>query len=130
MQVHGLNHVTLRIRPEELPLLRSFYTEVLGLVEGWRPAFTFPGHWLYPPGGDTAAVHLAGNRSTAEPGALPTGKFDHVSFFTSDIASARARLTGRGIPFREAPVPGSDLNQIFFVDPVGVQVELTFRNEF
>ena len=49
-----LDHYTLRTRkPEETV---RFYTEYLGLKEGWRPGFNFPGHWLYI--GDIPTVHI------------------------------------------------------------------------
>jgi catechol 2,3-dioxygenase-like lactoylglutathione lyase family enzyme len=39
-----LDHYTLRTRnPEETV---RFYTEYLGLKEGWRQGFNFPGHLL------------------------------------------------------------------------------------
>ena len=45
MAVERLDHYT--IRTADLDATRCFYTEVLGLSVGPRPAFTFPGLWLY-----------------------------------------------------------------------------------
>ena len=40
-----LDHYTLRTRkPAETV---RFYCAAVGLTEGWRPGFRFPGHWLY-----------------------------------------------------------------------------------
>jgi len=41
----------------------------------------------------------------------------------------RARLNSVGVSFDERPVPGWRINQIFFKDPAGLKVELTFDIE-
>jgi len=43
--------------------------------------------------------------------------------------SARARLNSVGVSFDERPVPGRRMYQIFFKDPAGLKVELTFDIE-
>lgn len=126
MPIRHLDHFTLRCGPEELEALRRFYVDVLGLVDGVRADFDFPGHWLYA--GSRAVVHLAAN---AAPGAgtphpSATGRLDHVAFFTSELAVFRERLRRHGIAFREAPVPGMPLHQVFLNDPTGLDIELTF----
>ena len=57
--VHGIDHTTLRCRPDELPAMAAFYTDLLGMVEGPRPAFPFPGHWLSLEGSDLLALPTA-----------------------------------------------------------------------
>lgn len=126
-QLHQIDHFTLRVHPNELGPLRDFYIAVLGLREGWRPDFDFPGHWLYA--ADRPVVHLAGNAPAGEgraDAALPTGKFNHVSFRSTGLAGMREHLRSLGVVWREAPVPGAPLHQIFLHDPVGLKVELTF----
>ena len=124
--LHRIDHLTLRVFPEMMEKLRDFYGAVLGLKPGKRPNFVFPGYWLYL--GDRAAVHIAAN---AHPG-TPSGEsgatlgFDHVSFRTSGLKAMRARLTRLNVAFQEAPVPGFPLHQVFFRDPAGMKVELTF----
>lgn len=118
----GLNHVTLRCTAASLPALRAFYIESLGLLEGARPAFGFPGHWLYSQG--RPIVHLAALLD--EPSAPSTGPLDHISFSASDLDGTRQRLKAGAISFDEAPVPGWPLHQIFLTDPVGLRIELTF----
>lgn len=127
MQVLHIDHFTLRVAPQALPGLRDFYTRVLTLVEGVRPDFPFPGHWLYA--GGQAVVHLAGNAPAEEPdvqAALPTGRLNHVSLRTRGLAQTRAHLAALGIEWEEAPVPGMPLHQVFLRDPVGLKIELTF----
>ena len=123
----GFDHYTLRCRPDEMDGLREFYGDVLGLRPGKRPDFSFPGHWLYL--GGTPVVHIAATLPPDHASATPgqTGRFDHMSFAARDPAIVQAHLERRGIAYRGSDVPGFPLYQLFFHDPVGVKVELTFR---
>lgn len=127
MELLHIDHFTLRVGPSELPALRDFYARVLGLREGPRPDFDFPGHWLYC--GGAAVVHLAGNQPPGEPAvvpALPTGRLNHVSLRARGLARTREHLQALDIDWAEAPVPGMALHQIFLRDPAGLKIELTF----
>lgn len=124
MLVGPLDHFTLQCRPQDLAELRAFYVDALGLQDGPRPAFPFPGHWLYS--GDRPIVHLAG-KLASRPAAGDGSGFDHVSFQGHDLPALRARLDGHGIAFAEAPVPGFPLWQLFLRDPQGLRLEVTFR---
>lgn len=121
MQLHNLDHMTIRCRPQDMPAMQAFYGGVLGLREGPRPGFDFPDIWFYL--GDAAVVHVAARLEH-----LPESKgaYDHVSFKASGITETRARLDAMGVPHGEAPVPGFPLHQIFLTDPSGAKVELTF----
>ena len=123
----GIDHYTLRCRPDEIDTLARFYGDVLGLHPGARPAFSFPGAWLYL--GASPVVHIAGTLGADHPTAAPgqTGRFDHLSFAANDVERVKAHLDRRGITFKGTDVPGFPLYQLFFHDPVGVKVELTFR---
>lgn len=125
MSVDLLNHFTLRCRAEDLQSLRTFYVEVLGLAEGARPDFSFPGHWLYSNG--QPIVHLAALLEEAGP--RQTGPLDHIAFSGKDLERMRAFLLQRGIAFDELPVPGFPLHQIFLQDPLGLKIELTYRTD-
>lgn len=124
MRVTQLNHYALRVAPEELAGVAAFYVELLGLTEGYRPSFPFPGRWLYC--GDTAVVHLLGT-GQARAGAPATGRLDHIAFSATGLAEMRARLARRNIPYTERSVPDLDLHQLFLLDPEGVQIELNFQ---
>jgi len=123
-----LAHFTIRVLPQELRAVREFYVEVLGLVEGRRPDFDFPGHWLYI--GDDPIVHLAGNSPADESpidADASTGKFNHVAFECKGLVAMREHLGRLGIRYSEAPVPGFPLTQVFLRDPAGIMVELTYN---
>lgn len=128
MQLGGLNHVTINCSEADLAAERDFLIRALGLVEGKRPNFAFPGHWLYLDG--QPVIHLAARESIAPGTKSPTrggAGFDHIAFTAHGLDSARARLDAAGIAYTEAPVPGFPLHQIFLDDPLGQRFELTFR---
>ncbi|WP_372616971.1 VOC family protein [Falsiroseomonas sp.] len=125
MPVSGLDHVNIRCRPEDLPAMRRFWGEVVGLAEGPRPDFDFPGIWFWA--GARAVVHIAARLPDGAP--LPAGDagtFGHIALRADGLEETRGRLARLGIASREAPVPGFPLHQIFLTDPAGVAVELTF----
>jgi catechol 2,3-dioxygenase-like lactoylglutathione lyase family enzyme len=135
----SLNHFS--IRTHDLEACRRFYADVLGLVVGPRPAFPFPGLWLYA--GDTAqwanaAVHIIGI-ARDDPNGLNaylgerddrqlqgSGAVDHVAFFATGLVAMRATLTRLGIAIQERTVPGIGLHQVFVTDPNGIVVELNY----
>ena|SRR5438105_4666866 len=123
MPALGLNHYNIRAGQPLLRRVRDFYVDVIGLHEGWRPPFQFPGHWLYA--GDAAIVHLVevpGEQTTAP----PAGTLDHVAFTCTGIDDFEAKLKALGIDYRKAAVPGAKLQQLFVHDPAGNGVELNF----
>lgn len=123
--IQGIDHVTLRCRPDQLPAMTAFYTDVLGLIEGPRPAFGFPGNWLNIEG--WPCIHLAAValEPPSSEGAA-NGSIDHLALRASGLAAMRARLEQRGVPYTEQPVPGLPLLQLFLADPCGTKLELSF----
>lgn len=136
MSLSTLDHCS--VRTAKLPETRDFYVDVLGMVDGDRPDFDFPGNWLYV--GDKPVVHLVGI-DPDDPSGLEaylggavdpedaqgsTGAFDHVAFRAKDPQTLRKRLVERGLPFREREVPGLKLFQMFVEDPNGITVELNY----
>ena len=101
MALERMEH--LAIRTDNLKPTVDFYTKVVGLREGPRPEFGFPGHWLYL--GDTAVIHLIyfnhdadglkfdgimGRRDKyADDG---TGAVDHIAFRAKDIAGMKRKF--------------------------------------
>jgi catechol 2,3-dioxygenase-like lactoylglutathione lyase family enzyme len=115
---------------------RDFFVQALGLRDGERPPFNFPGAWLYC--GDKAVIHIIGIDPKDKSGLVDylgdrdgdapagTGAVDHLAFVAEDIDGIRDRLKGAGIEMREREVPGLSLRQIFVEDPNGVTIELNF----
>ena len=137
-----LNHYS--IRTTDIDACRDFYAQVLGLTVGPRPAFPFPGAWMYR--GDhadyaNAVVHIIGvdkqktdglhdylgaRDGEAGSGLQGTGAIDHIAFNADGLAAMLAHLNASAVPFRERSVPGIGLHQLFLHDPLGIMVELNY----
>jgi len=124
MAVTGLDHVNIRCRPEDLPAMRHFWGVVIGLKEGDRPAFDFPGIWFWS--GARAVVHIAARAKDGDTPPTSHGAFGHIALRAEGLEETRERLKRLGVATSEAPVPGFPLHQIFLHDPTGIMVELTF----
>ena len=105
MSISGLNHFTIRCVPEDLPLIREFYTRYLHLTAGERPTMPRPGFWLYSDG--APVVHLYASIDERVEG--PTGALDHISFSARDLEKTRSFLREDGIAFDEFPLPGTSI---------------------
>ncbi len=135
----SLNHFS--IRTLDLDATKDFYVTLLGLQDGPRPDFPFPGCWLYQgPLTDyaNAAVHIIGidTQDTSglsnylgdrtEQKLQGSGALDHVAFFATGLADMLQRLHSKGIEVRRRDVPGLGLHQLFLDDPNGIVVELNY----
>jgi len=119
MPIAAMNHFT--VLTDDVPRTVRFYCDLLGLVEGDRPAFTFPGAWLYA--GGAAVLHVIGGRPRSE---LKPGVIDHMAFTATGLASTLAILEARGIEHTCRQQVGSGVWQVFVHDPNGARVELDF----
>jgi catechol 2,3-dioxygenase-like lactoylglutathione lyase family enzyme len=119
--INGLDHIN--IRTADLAATKAFFMDVLGLTEGWRPAFGFPGAWLYA--GEKDVVHLV---QVAQPAAASAGSsLDHFAFDISDYDEALRRVKATGLKFYELAGPGTSVKQIFVTEANGVSVELNWK---
>jgi catechol 2,3-dioxygenase-like lactoylglutathione lyase family enzyme len=120
MAIHGIDHYT--IRTDDLAATRRFYCDLLGLHEGWRPNFDFPGAWLYV--GDQPVVHVIEVEDCPREG---TGGVDHLAFKADgDLKALAGKLKAAGFDVATRDVPGTPVRQLFCNDPSGVKVELNF----
>lgn len=119
MSATGMNHFT--VLAKDLDVTRDFYLDVLGLVEGYRPHFGFPGAWLYV--GDAAVLHIVAGRPLP---ADPRGVLDHIAFSADDLSGTVRRLEAKGIAYDLRRQPDAGIWQLFFFDPNGARVELDF----
>jgi catechol 2,3-dioxygenase-like lactoylglutathione lyase family enzyme len=122
MSVGLLDHYNVSTR--KLGDTIRFYEEVLGLVNGPRPAFNFPGAWLYSEG--HPVLHLNDISPTDTPQRPDSGVIDHIAFGSRGFEQIKRHLAGKGIAFRVNEVPNSPRRQIFLHDPNNVLIELNF----
>jgi catechol 2,3-dioxygenase-like lactoylglutathione lyase family enzyme len=126
MPALSFNHFNLRADGAMTRKLRDFYVDIVGMTEGWRPPFPFPGHWLYL--GDTAVPHLVEDDSATLVQAGRSCALDHVAFSCTGASSFERRLQERGIEYRRVLVPGTTQVQLFVNDPSGNGVEFNFAS--
>ncbi|CAJ0888826.1 VOC family protein [Ralstonia flatus] len=110
------DHVNFHVAGEA-PILK-FFADVLGWKPGPRPAFPFPGTWLYQ--NDDALVHLV-----TQEGNTPELVFSHIAFRTGkDAADVLAAVRESGVPHQVRKHPARPAAQIFVQLPGGVVLEL------
>ena len=119
MAIIGMNRFTVLAR--DLEETKSFYVDLLGLVEGERPELGFPGAWLYA--GEAAVLHIVAGRALP---ADPRGVIDHMAFTARDLAGTVKRLQARNLRYDLRRLSGSGIWQLFCFDPNGARVELDF----
>jgi catechol 2,3-dioxygenase-like lactoylglutathione lyase family enzyme len=122
MSVGVLDHYNVSTR--NLRDTVRFYEEVLGLVNGPRPPFDFPGAWLYSEG--HPVLHLNDISPTDKPQRPDSGVIDHIAFGSHGFEAMKQHLSRKGVPFRSNEVPNSTRRQIFVTDPNNVLIELNF----
>jgi catechol 2,3-dioxygenase-like lactoylglutathione lyase family enzyme len=131
MTILHIDHFTLRTAKVEETV--AFFRDAIGMKEGWRPAFPFPGKWMYV--GDRPVVHVAnlatdntelkaylGDRTPGTGG----GSLDHISLRCRGLAEHQRRLAAFGLSFQERVVPELSEHQVFVDDPNGIKIELIF----
>ena len=127
MSVGKLDHYNVSTR--KLKETVQFYETVLGLSNGARPPFIFPGAWLYSDG--HPVLHLNDISGTDREQRPDSGVIDHVAFGSRGFEAMKKHLAGKGIQHRVNQVPNSTRCQIFLRDPNNVEIELNYdtKNE-
>jgi catechol 2,3-dioxygenase-like lactoylglutathione lyase family enzyme len=117
-----LDHVN--VRTGRLEEMRKWYADVLGLKDGWRPPFPFPGAWLYA--GDDPIVHLVGVESTpvADEDDI---RLEHFALKGDDLEALRGRIKAANLECHDVRVPGTDILQLNIYDPDGNHIHIDFR---
>jgi catechol 2,3-dioxygenase-like lactoylglutathione lyase family enzyme len=122
MAIIRMDHFT--ILTTDAAKTAAFYGEILGFKPGPRPAFAFPGAWLYH--GDRAVLHVI------EKPEIPSsaGVLDHMAFWGEGLAEYVAKLKSKGIKYDLRRLPkggvGEGMWQLFFFDPSNARVEIDF----
>ena len=122
----SINHIQLVAEKDLVLKLRDFYCDVVGLTEGFRPAFERFGFWLYIE--DKDVLHLITPKE-GDGRSPQKSSFDHLAFKTADYQGVLKKLRALNISFDEKPIPGMAAHQIFLRDPAGNRVELNFDGD-
>jgi len=122
MTARALDHVNLRTA--RLAEMTAFYRDIIGLRVGDRPAFQFPGAWMWVD--NHAAVHLVGLDGGLHP---KEPQIEHFAFRCEDLEGFVKKCRDKGVAYYVAVVPGTGLRQVNVFDPDGNKVEMQFRPE-
>lgn len=125
MKVSGINHINIIATARQLPELVAFYEQVIGLKQGFRTVSKRNGAWLYC--GDQAIIHLS--EVPEPPAGTANSHFNHVALTCSGLEAAIERLKTHNIPYTMEYRTPPGMTQLFFVDPVGIRIELNFAGE-
>lgn len=120
MQLGSLDHVN--VRTARLAAMRAWYVRVLGMVDGERPPFPFPGAWLYT--GSNPVVHLVG--VDADP-ANTDPKLEHFAFAATGLKEFEAKLKALGETYDVRVVPKVGIVQFNIWDPDGNHIHIDFQ---
>ena len=126
MTIQRIDHINIKAASGLLAEVKAFYMELLDLKDGFRPAFSGKGAWLYS--GDHAVLHLSENNQV-EPDAAANPCLDHYAFHCKDLPHYLKKLKTMGIEYSRFFLSEMDMVQLFFFDPSGIRVELNFIGE-
>jgi len=126
MSAININHVNIRVPNDLLNIVRDFYCDALDLQVGFRPNFGSQGFWLHSNAG--ALIHLSVCAKDEIRPINVKNTLDHVAFNCENQPAMCEKLTAMGVQFRTNLVPDSPIRQVFFYDPAGNGVELSFAD--
>ena len=127
MPITGINHINIEVTAEQLPVVKAFYEDVMGLKPGFRAKSKRDGAWLYTQ--NQPVIHL----SVTEDAMNESDKihFNHVAFACSGLAQFKRDLDIQQVEYtlEQRSLADKEMTQIFFYDPVGIKIELNFAGE-
>src|SRR3954469_3133576 len=109
MAIEGMNH--FNVLTDDVEATRRFYCDVLGLIQGERPPFSFDGLWLYA--GARPILHVSAHELPQE----RTGVIDHIAFTATDLRATLRKLEQDGIKFSVGRQVATGIWQVFCRDP-------------
>ena len=119
MFLKAFDHVN--VKTSRLEEMVRWYDEVLGLKRGKRPAFPFPGAWLYL--NETAIIHLV--EVVTEPDAIDP-KIEHFAITADGKDEFLAHLKSHGVEADISEVPDFGITQVNIWDPDGNHIHIDF----
>lgn len=125
MKVNSIGHYNLVGPASLIERVVTFYKDVLGFTDGFRPDFGIDGTWLYR--GDAPLLHLTIDESMDD-AASPTGNLHHIALNCEGLDAFAARLKEKGVAYHVGKVPQLNMTQLFIHDPAGVRIEMTFTD--
>lgn len=123
MQVIKLDHVN--IRTTQLEAMIDWYTDILGLHNGFRPNSSSEGAWLYA--GDSAIVHLVRMDKPEAVGSESSLKLEHFSLRASGLVDFESKLHEAEEKYERVELPAVNLVLYNVWDPDGNHIHVDFE---
>lgn len=120
-----IEHINISAPADLLDKLKEFYCFVLDLVEGFRPAFSSKGFWLYAEGKPLVHLTESNNHYSNE----RQGYLDHITFQMTGLKEMKHKLESLGLKYETDHLDEIGMAQLFFKDPSGIGLEANFINE-
>ena len=126
MGVLGFSHFNIRAPKLLLEEVKTFYLEIIGLTEGFRPDAPIHGYWLYL--GKLHVLHLMEWSDVSQPSKFERGYLDHIAFSCDGLEDFIAKLKNLDVSYtrRDFDLDSVVFTQLEVIDPVGNGVELNF----
>jgi len=121
MPIHKLDHVN--IRTENLAGQIDFHERIMGLSQGPRPGFDFPGAWMYA--GDQAVVHLVGTAARPRDYQVDQ-RLEHYAMSATGLGDFLAHLRRHKIAYYCRVLPDFGIRQVNIHDPDGNHLHIDF----
>lgn len=123
MPLKNLDHIN--VRTTNLPAMIEWYSNVLGMKQGNRPNFSFPGAWMYA--GDNAVVHLVGvTEGSAGAGAETALKLEHFALSATDWKAFESSLIAAEEKYSTNVLEDFQILQCNVYDPDGNHIHVDF----
>ncbi len=122
MPLHTLDHAN--IGTQNLAAMITFYEDVLGMTNGPRPEFGFPGAWMYL--GENPVVHLVGSTKPLISGGGDIA-LEHAAFGATDMPGFLALLKAQDVAYYLGFPPGFPIVQVNVHDPDGNHLHIDFH---
>ncbi len=123
MLVSALDHVNLRTG--KLDVMIDWYTKFLGLKNGPRPDFGFPGAWMYM--GDLPIVHIVAVEGDGGVGSEQALKLEHFALRGNSWAEFKTLLEAEGVRYELVTIEDFDVLQCNIWDPDQNHIHVDFK---
>lgn len=120
-----IEHINISAPRELLQQVKEFYCNIFNLTEGFRPAFSRNGFWLYAD--RQAIIHLT--ESNQHYCHKTPCYLDHIAFQFQGLQQFIQKLRAMDVEFTADSLLDIGMTQIFFKDPAGMGLEANFVNE-
>ena len=112
------NHISLHV--SDLNKSRHFYTQLLGMEEVARPAFSFNGAWLSM--GNGHLLHLIEGKDYET---KSSNRGNHFAFSNHDVNALEDAFIEKGIEIVSNKIRVDGVRQMFIKDPDGYYIEFS-----